>query len=85
MRDTNEKYMPGVSRRHVLRTAALLAAAPALVHGFSGEGLATEEKKNSLDLPLLTKKRTLGSGKFRMEVSALGFGVMGANYIWQKV
>ena len=80
MRDTNEKYMPGVSRRHVLRTAALLVAAPALVHGFSGEGLAAEEKKNSLDLPLLTQKRTLGSGKFRMEVSALGFGVMGANY-----
>lgn len=80
MRDTNEKYMPGVSRRHVLRTAALLAATPALVHGFSGEGLAAEEKKNSLDLPLLTKKRTLGSGKFRMEVSALGFGVMGANH-----
>ena len=33
-----------------------------------------------LDLPLITKKRVLGSGPAAMEVSALGFGVMGANY-----
>lgn len=32
------------------------------------------------DLPLLTQKRTLGSGRFALEVSALGFGVMGTNY-----
>lgn len=30
--------------------------------------------------PAITKTRTLGSGDFRMEVSALGFGVMGMNY-----
>ena len=28
----------------------------------------------------MTKRRTLGSGDFCMEVSALGFGVMGMNY-----
>ena len=33
-----------------------------------------------MDLPTITKRRTLGSGDFRMEVSALGFGVMGMNY-----
>jgi aryl-alcohol dehydrogenase-like predicted oxidoreductase len=33
-----------------------------------------------MDLPTITERRTLGSGDFRMEVSALGFGVMGMNY-----
>lgn len=89
MREVNEKKKQGVSRRGVLQAAAVLAAAPVLMGGLSGMGIAAEGnsttsssagKKNVLDLPLLTKKRTLGSGKFSMEVSALGFGVMGANY-----
>ncbi|MEX5215774.1 MAG: aldo/keto reductase [Nitrospiraceae bacterium] len=29
---------------------------------------------------MITQRRTLGTGAFRMEVSALGFGVMGMNY-----
>ncbi|WP_222119460.1 aldo/keto reductase [Pseudomonas oryzihabitans] len=33
-----------------------------------------------MNLPTITQHRTLGSGDFRMEVSALGFGVMGMNY-----
>ncbi|WP_082621642.1 aldo/keto reductase [Bordetella sp. N] len=33
-----------------------------------------------MDLPDVTNDRALGSGDFRMEVSALGFGVMGMNY-----
>jgi len=33
-----------------------------------------------MDLPTITKRRTLGSGDFQMDVSALGFGVMGMNY-----
>ncbi len=33
-----------------------------------------------MDLPTITKRRTLGSGHFQMDVSALGFGVMGMNY-----
>lgn len=78
-----------ISRRRVLQTATALVATPILIGGLSSMGMAAEgnstssrtsEGKNSLDLPLLTKKRTLGSGKFSMEVSALGFGVMGANY-----
>lgn len=76
-------------RRGVLKAAAAVVAAPILLGGFSGVGLAEEGRsvtsratggKSPLDLPLLTKKRTLGSGKVSMEVSALGFGVMGANY-----
>nr|WP_234943698.1 aldo/keto reductase [Sinorhizobium meliloti] len=35
---------------------------------------------NTMSPPAITKTRTLGSGDFRMEVSALGFGVMGMNY-----
>lgn len=89
MSHTTKKISMETGRREVLKTAAALAVAPVLMGGLSGMGMAAEgnsitsrstEKKNVLDLPLLTKKRTLGSGKFSMEVSAIGFGVMGANY-----
>lgn len=87
MSDANEKKSQGISRRGVLQAAAALAVAPVLMGGLPGMGIAAEGrasrtsgKKSALDLPLLTKKRTLGSGKFSMEVSAIGFGVMGANY-----
>ena len=33
-----------------------------------------------MSLPVLTRRRTLGTGQNAMEVSALGFGVMGMNY-----
>lgn len=36
--------------------------------------------KISLDLPVITGKRLLGSGSAAMEVSPIGFGVMGSNY-----
>lgn len=93
MSHTTKKISMETGRREVLKTAAALVAAPILMGEFSGVGMAAESgstdsgasgsatgKKNAQDLPLLTKKRTLGSGKFSMEVSALGFGVMGANY-----
>lgn len=89
MSDTLEKMPQGMSRRGVLQAAAALAATPVLMGGISGIGLAAERsysashptgRKSELDLPLLMQKRTLGSGRFSMEVSALGFGVMGANY-----
>jgi len=38
------------------------------------------ESATDADLPLRNQRRTLGSGAFAMEVSALGFGVMGMNY-----
>lgn len=33
-----------------------------------------------MDLPLITRRRTLGTGRYGMDVSALGFGVMGMSY-----
>ncbi len=33
-----------------------------------------------MDLPIIAQRRTLGQGSARMDVSALGFGVMGMNY-----
>jgi aryl-alcohol dehydrogenase-like predicted oxidoreductase len=33
-----------------------------------------------MSLPILTRHRTLGTGQYSFEVSALGFGVMGMNY-----
>lgn len=89
MSNTSEKNSCEVSRRGMLRVAAALVAAPVLLGALPGLGLAAEKKlppasrssgKSALDLPVLTKKRTLGSGMYSMEVSALGFGVMGANY-----
>lgn len=89
MSNTSEKKSCEVSRRGMLRVAAALVAAPVLLGVLPGLGLAAEKKlspasrssgKSTLDLPVLTKKRTLGSGAYSMEVSALGFGVMGANY-----
>ncbi|MDE7065757.1 MAG: hypothetical protein K2O70_09880, partial [Desulfovibrionaceae bacterium] len=89
MSNATKKVSMETGRREVLKAAAVLVAAPILVGGISGVGMAAESgsaasgasgpatgKKSALDLPLLTKKRTLGSGKFSMEVSALGFGVM---------
>lgn len=89
MSNATKNAVMETGRREVLKAAAALVAAPILVGGIAGVGMAEESgsttsrasgKKSALDLPLLTKKRTLGSGKFSMEVSALGFGVMGANY-----
>ena len=80
MSDKNEKDKQNLSRRSVLRTATILAVTPCLINAFSSTAIAEEKKKNCLDMPLLTKKRTLGSGKFSMNVSAIGFGVMGANH-----
>ena len=86
MREMQTNETAGMSRRGVLRAAAVLAAAPLLAGGMTGAGAAAESRaatfdgKTSLDVPLLTRKRTLGRGKFSMEVSAIGFGVMGATY-----
>ncbi len=86
MREMQTNETAGMSRRGVLRAAAVLASAPLLAGGMTGAGAAAESRaatfdgKTSLDVPLLTRKRTLGRGKYSMEVSAIGFGVMGATY-----
>lgn len=70
-----------MNRRNILKAAALFAAAPVmlaeLAHADTFKAKDGSEKAN---FPILTKKRVLGSGKQALEVSAIGFGVMGANY-----
>lgn len=88
MRDAKTNQGLTLCRRGVLRAAMALIAAPVMFGGLAGTGMPAEAaprprasgSAGSPDLPLLTQKRTLGSGKFALEVSALGFGVMGANY-----
>jgi aryl-alcohol dehydrogenase-like predicted oxidoreductase len=41
---------------------------------------ASPNPLGKMDLSMIEQRRTLGSGEFRMDVSALGFGVMGLNY-----
>ncbi len=78
-----------ISRRNVLQATFAAIATPAIIASLPNIGWAAEEKtlKNepsamnkNADLPILSGKRTLGSGKFALEVSPIGFGVMGANY-----
>lgn len=78
MTDEMNNCTGSMSRRDFLKTMALAGAA-ASVGGFTaGEAKAAERAKSAPrgELP----KRTLGSGKAAMTVSALGFGVMGMTY-----
>ncbi len=72
------------SRRDILRTGATLGAImclqPAVASAAPQESQASSSAPGALDLPVITQQRTLGSGRFSMEVSALGFGVMGMNH-----
>ncbi len=79
----NEKISS--SRRNLLKASATVGAAVCATPLMMGTAVAqqattTSSGSNAMDLPNITKQRTLGSGDFRMEVSALGFGVMGMNY-----
>lgn len=79
----NEKISS--SRRDLLKASATVGAAVCATPLMMGTAVAqqattTSSGSNAMDLPNITKQRTLGSGDFRMEVSALGFGVMGMNY-----
>ena len=85
MKDESKNSIPAMNRRRLLQAVGALALAPAMAGGFAGAAHAAEQpaaegRTGKLDLPLITRKRTLGSGPAAMEVSALGFGVMGANY-----
>ncbi|MFD2424597.1 aldo/keto reductase [Ralstonia solanacearum] len=73
------------SRRDLLKAGATVGAAVCATPLMMGSAVAqqattTSSGSNAMDLPNITKQRTLGSGDFHMEVSALGFGVMGMNY-----
>ncbi len=75
------------NRRDFLKSAALFGAAACvptvLVSSCAGEEQKTtssDENQNENTMPVMTQRRTLGKGSAAMEVSALGFGVMGMNY-----
>jgi hypothetical protein len=54
---------------------------PPVIGGVAAaQQVGTASGSGAINLPVITKPRTLGSGSYRMEVSALGFGVMGMNY-----
>ena len=68
-----------MDRRDFLKSTAILGAAlglPAIVRGGMTKTAAAGSKISSSELP----HRTLGSGKAALDVSALGFGVMGMTY-----
>lgn len=69
-------------RRSFLKAGATLGAAlmaaPAFNNVFAGQIVISEQ--NSSGRTSITKRRTLGSGKHSLEVSALGLGCMGMSY-----
>jgi len=68
-----------LSRRDFLKSGAVLSAAMCVGGGtLSAKGLRLGKSGNSARL--LTQKRTLGTGKHSLEVSALGLGCMGMSY-----
>lgn len=72
-------------RRELLKAGATVGAAVCTAPLMAGAAAAqpataTLSGCDAMDLPVLSGGRILGSGDFRMEVSALGFGVMGMNY-----
>lgn len=80
----NENSSPS-NRRDFLKSAALLGAAacvPTVLVQSCTEKKTTSsnDSQNENNMPVITGRRTLGKGIAAMEVSALGFGVMGMNY-----
>lgn len=79
-----EKNQKGVSRRSFLKTTALMGTTLVLPSGISKAFAAEPEKKNAAQSgersDMAAGHRVLGTGKTAMEVSALGFGVMGMSY-----
>ena len=72
-------------RRSLLKASATVGAAMCATPLMMGaaaaqQATATSPMSNAMKLPIITKRRILGSADSRMEVSALGFGVMGMNY-----
>lgn len=68
-----------MGRRSFLKTVAAMTAI-AMLPPAAKKAHAAIITKGGTDYPILTEKRTLGTGSAAMEVSALGFGCMGLNY-----
>lgn len=74
-----------ISRRGFLKRAAAMGVAMAVAPSFSRIMAATDAESakpaaNGTNTATVNGRRTLGSGKASMEVSALGFGIMGMTY-----
>ena len=81
----NDANSNSSNRRDFLRSAALLgvaACAPTVLVQSCTEKKTTSSKESQKEniMPVITKHRTLGKDGAAMEISALGFGVMGMNY-----
>lgn len=74
-KDENELNV--TDRRNFFLTSALLGSA--LMMPVSSHAIEQKSPCNP-SYPYITKRRILGSGKNKLEVSALGFGFMGMNY-----
>lgn len=79
-----EENNMNISRRGFLKTAALAGAALTLPAGldkvFAAEPKQAGTSGNDTDALRITEHRILGRGAAALEVSALGFGVMGMTY-----
>jgi aryl-alcohol dehydrogenase-like predicted oxidoreductase len=78
----NEDHAASYNRRDFIRNTAILGVAaciPSVLATSCSKDTTLLQQKDK-DIPVITDQRTLGSGTFRMQTSALGFGVMGMNY-----
>lgn len=83
--ETRMEEKKGISRRGFLKRAAAMGVAMAVAPSFSSIMAAADAKSakpaaTGANTATVNGRRTLGSGKASMEVSALGFGIMGMTY-----
>jgi len=81
MEKNSEILIQEKSRRNFIKVGATLSAAqfsaPVLANSVQGQN---PDEKSKKEVRSTTKTRTLGSGKYALEVSALGLGCMGMTY-----
>lgn len=83
MKNEKSNGVGGLGRRDFMKAGGVLGAAlfaqslsPVMANVKELEPIEADTSSD----PLVTDRRQLGSGKFAMEVSAIGFGVMGMSY-----